>query len=126
LKTIKAIRPRKLELSIGGYPGPYFDVSFRNGQLLYGKSIAPGDNIELIEQPDDKAWQDFLATIQKIDIWDWESSYDNLDILDGTQWSIWITWGRYSVKSVGSNAYPDHFDKFLKAVNKLLGSQEFY
>lgn len=28
-------RPHKLEASIGGYPGPYYDVTLTDGELIY-------------------------------------------------------------------------------------------
>ena len=68
MKTIKASRPRKFEISTGGYSGPYFEVAYQNGELLYGKSPYPGIGLNVIEQPDDQSWEKILASLQKIDI----------------------------------------------------------
>ncbi len=124
--TIKAPRPRKLEISIGGYPDGYYTVAYRNKRLLYSHGYGSDEALSEIEQPSDEQWQSFLAEINRFKVWDWKENYrpDTL-ICDGTQWSLWITWGRRKVVSNSDNSYPDNFQTFLKAIRKLIGNKEF-
>jgi hypothetical protein len=63
-----------------------------------------------------------------------EESYCNPNVIDGTSWGIHIEYGKRTIKSSGSNAYPgtsDHsdskvFKRFCREVSRLLDGKDFY
>lgn len=59
--------------------------------------------------------EELLDGLHRLNIGKWRRSYDNRDILDGTQWEINIFFsdGHRPVRIWGSNAYPDNFNNFL-------------
>lgn len=123
---IKAPRPRKLEISIGGYPDGYFSLVYRDKVLRYKEASWNSDLVE-IEQPTEAQWQTYLSELNRLKVWNWKEDYQpEFVICDGTQWSLWITWGRCKVVSVGDNDYPKGFQSFLKAIRALIGGREFY
>ena len=124
------ILPQKLEVYIGGFSGPSFDIKLFKGKLLYSSHLyAEPESIT----PTPKAWEHYLTAMDKLDIWAWERKYDNLDVLDGTQWSVKINWGSKKVISAGSNCFPPdktfemsrQFKQFCSAVSDLLGGKDF-
>ena len=123
---IKAPRPRKLEISIGGYPDGYFNLIYRDKTLFYQAAGWDKDLVE-IEQPTEEQWQAFLSELNRLKVWNWKDNYQpEFVTCDGTQWSLWITWGRRKVVSSGDNDYPKGFQAFLKAIRALIGGREFY
>ena len=50
---------------------------------------------------------------------EWDEHYDDPDILDGTSWTITITYGNYKREWDGVNAYPPLWNRFIKAINSL-------
>ena len=71
-------------------------------------------------KPDSEKWAIFLIEIEKLRIWDWEASYHQMDMCDGSQWELQMTMGDKSVKSYGSNKLPKNFDQFKEALTELL------
>jgi len=52
--------------------------------------------------------------IGALKIENWKSHYDNLDVQDGTQWTLIITYtGEKSREYGGSNAYPSKWDDLV-------------
>lgn len=51
---------------------------------------------------------------------EWNNNYDNCLVLDGYSWHLNIISGIKTIKSGGSNAYPDNFKWFLEAVGVLI------
>lgn len=61
-------------------------------------------------------WQDLMDELAYIHMGEWKSEYMDLDICDGTQWSVDITYdnGTRSKHFGGSNKYPYNFERFLE------------
>ena len=70
--------------------------------------------------PDLIKWGAFLTEIEKLHVWDWEASYHQMDMCDGSQWELQMAIGDKSLKSYGSNKLPDNFDQFKEALTKFL------
>lgn len=102
-----------------------FHLKYRDGQLRYGRGIGYYREYETVEPPGEQQWLDFRNALEALDVWHWERSYDDISVLDGTQWEVAITWGRKRIRSQGSNAYPDGFDNFLHAVSQLIHNRKF-
>ena len=78
----------------------FYNGAADNGTLLY----------------EDTTWSGLLERIVAITK-DWEEQYNDLDILDGIQWSLDIEYANRKIKSYcGSNMFPDNFDDFLKVI----------
>ncbi|WP_433945541.1 hypothetical protein [Paenibacillus sp. SN-8-1] len=57
----------------------------------------------------------------KYRILNWENEYIDYNTLDGTQWTLDIELEDRSIHIVGSNAYPEEWERFCKAIRKLTG-----
>jgi hypothetical protein len=128
-------RPTKLHASIGGYFGTSYDVELCDSSVRYSSSR--GDDSRSIEsltdnspsdvtlEPTDQEWNDFLRALDSLGVWEWSPEYIFEGVMDGTSWSLEISWGDRSVTSGGSNEFPPTFDRFLKAVSALVGWRVF-
>ena len=112
----------KIEFSIGGYFNGYDILVYTiDGDNVYRSSkhyyrhiytdMQTGKNIDLNAE-------EFFCGLAKLHIGEWNSVYDDNDVLDGTQWDLKIHYsnGCEPVKFYGSNAYPYNFDKLLELV----------
>ena len=59
---------------------------------------------------------EFLQGISGLHIGEWKKEYEDLEVLDGTQWSIEIEYedDRKPVYIRGSNAYPNNFHELTE------------
>ena len=60
--------------------------------------------------------EEFIRGIADLHIGEWDKRYENLCVLDGTQWSISIEYedGKEPFEINGSNAYPYNFDELIE------------
>jgi hypothetical protein len=75
---------------------------------------------EVQHKPSPEKWNSFLAKLDELQVWDWKASYHRTDMCDGSQWELQLAIGDKSVKSYGSGLFPEKFDQFKEALNKLL------
>ena len=68
--------------------------------------------------PSEVEWKAFRETLDKIDFWRWKRKYFDTGILDGIQVEITIEYEKKK-KIYCSNAFPDEYDDFIKALSKL-------
>jgi hypothetical protein len=134
--------PERLQVSIGGHFGTSYGVCLEGGLLTY-KWSKPVQNFspkwdswsEQI-QPSDERWQAFRAALDRLSVWRWQQRYMDPEVCDGTGWSIEISYADKAIVSGGSNCFPDRagapisitqaksgdtFDRFCRAVSKLVG-----
>lgn len=107
----------EIEFSIGGFFGGYEmliytidgDNVYRSSQHSYSCHRVNTEAGNIIDM--DTA--EFLCEFAELHIGEWDSVYDDNDILDGTQWHLEIHYsnGCEPVRFYGSNAYPYNFDK---------------
>jgi len=127
----RAVIPRVFEVYIGGFFGPSYRISLVDGNLRYTNRADSMD--DAVIGPSTEAWVQFWATLDRIHAWEWQKSYDDLDVCDGTQWEITIKVGSRRLVSSGSNAYPPkgssnesrNFKSFCKAVSALVEGRAF-
>jgi hypothetical protein len=129
--------PYEFKATLGGFDGPSYKVELRNGALYYSVGhISKGNPIKITPSPKD--WKEFREALDNLNIWQWQINYPNLEVLDGTQWSLRIKYQDQSLETGGSNSYPkkggepsndteytEEFSKYTEAVRKLLGGKEF-
>ena len=60
--------------------------------------------------------EEFIRGIADLHIGEWKERYENLYVLDGTQWSISIEYedGKEPFEIYGSNAYPYNFEELIE------------
>ena len=60
--------------------------------------------------------EEFVRGIEALHIGEWKEKYENLCVLDGTQWSISIEYedGKEQFEIYGSNAYPYNFEELIE------------
>jgi hypothetical protein len=131
------MHPTHFQFQIGGYCGESHQIEFKRSKLLYRR--APGaykwkPAVEL--SPSDDAWAHFWQAVEAAGVWRWNDRYENLDVLDGTQWSLKMRHHGNSLICGGSNAYPGssapdylescEFGQFIKAARELTGKREIW
>ncbi len=112
----------RLTVSIGGYWSGTVtvDIDLNQRKLkwtymqageesVYEKSLRIGTVEKL---------QELLYDIKLLN---WKKEYVDLDILDGTQWSIEIRMNEKSKMINGSNAYPKDWDRFIREIKRISG-----
>ena len=116
--------PRNFSAYIGGFEGPTYLVELRDNALTYTSGPRNKPNHTRIT-PTAAQWQEFRQTLDALDVWRWRSNYTNNTFKDGTQWRISLEYADRALKTEGSNDYPKHFDRYLAAIQKLLGGKTF-
>jgi hypothetical protein len=144
---VKAL-PKRLCISIGGFFGPCYSLTFKKGRLTYtylqsrdsySQELGPQPQREEI-QPSAKQWQNFRSTLNRLNVWCWQAKYSDPAVCDGTGWSAKIVYSDRSLVSGGSNCFPGRdgralsisvherdntFENFCRAVGRLIG-REFH
>jgi hypothetical protein len=128
----ESMQPISFHFHIGGYCGESHEVEFKGGKLRYRRAEGAyvwGPIAELTVGDDD--WNRFWRALETAGVWQWKGRYENLDVLDGTQWSLKIKRRDRNVECSGSNAYPGsdtpdysptgEFGCFIQAVRNLTG-----
>ena len=116
--------PKTFSAYVGGFNGPTYLVELHDGVLTYTSGPRNEPNHAKIT-PTAAQWQEFRQTLDELDIWRWRPDYSNNAIKDGTQWRLDFAYSDRTLKLKGSNEYPKHFDRYLAAVQKLLGGKTF-
>ena len=144
--NLKAL-PKRLCISIGGFFGPCYEVTFKKGRLTY-TYLPPRDSCSQEPEPQReeirpsaKQWQAFRTVLNRLNVWCWQGNYPNSPMVcDGVGWSAEIAYSDRSLLSSGDNCFPgwdgraisitadetdNTFEKFCRAVAHLLG-REFH
>lgn len=129
------------EFYVGGYFGPshhlYIDGKRKNKLIRYAKTqggmyvdlkhpknpinFHPEVLLKEIPLPSEK-WLSFIKDLSTLEIPCWNDEYNNVAILDGTQWELIIRLpNRITFRKNGSNSYPPYWNKFTKILKKYVG-----
>ena len=66
-------------------------------------------------------WDALLKSLYRCYICDWKKRYVDNGVLDGTQWELTIQYANHKPLNIyGSNAYPPHWNKLMKAMKNLV------
>ena len=114
-----------IKASVGGYFGPSYlvviDLEGLNTNWIHweeGKEIETYQKKITVE-----AAASFIDQLKSVNLLNWKRKYENPGIRDGTGWQIEIyRKGRDLIKS-GDNAFPDQWDAFCSAIEKVVGSR---
>jgi hypothetical protein len=129
--------PDELEFSMSGYEAPSAFVVLRGDTVVLRRGhwapTSPGQIDSVKTVPSAQAWADFWTTVDEIGVNFWRRRYLAENIADGLGWSLHLSADGRTVKSYGSNAYPDsrgaehegewtpEFRAFMAAIEKLAG-----
>jgi hypothetical protein len=133
-------RPRAFEVYVGNFGGASYGVWWDGNRLVY-ESFLSGyeDRRELNLSPSTAQWRHFWETMDRIDVWAWNTRYERParepagQVRDGTHWSLTLACGDRRVESSGGSSGPGStelddcgpFDEFAGAVSRLLGDRPF-
>ncbi|WP_155887697.1 ImmA/IrrE family metallo-endopeptidase [Paucidesulfovibrio longus] len=135
----EGLAPDDFMVFVGGYMGKSYRVSLEAGLLRYevlGYGYHP-ENTQIVPVAA-KNWERFWRACDKCGVWGWLPDYPNPGVADGTQWEVQIRTSFRAIRTRGDNAFPavqDRddccgedsavFDRFLRAVSKLVGGLPF-
>ena len=124
--------PASMTVVVGGFTGPSDSYVWDGSTLVHVHAANAGDANPEITQgtPTAEAWTAFRQELDALEAWSWEKTYFNLDVQDGTQWTLQLEWDGRTIESSGSNAFPgspgpeygEQFDRFLAALVALAAS----
>ena len=126
------IVPKTLVFSEQSFGSEGYYVELCGEKLLFSTDYPPFWQLKslLNEEQDDESdgqaytipseaeWIAFRETLDKINFWRWKREYVDTGILDGVQVEITIEYEKKK-KIYCSNAFPDEYDDFKKALSKL-------
>lgn len=135
---IRPQHPISLNIGIGSFCGPLYQVKWEDDQLVY-RVYEEGEQTKILHvQPDKRSWEMFWKQMDAIGVWEWRDYYKpNHPVMDGTNWAMKLHVDHRCIESGGNNAYPvdGHcagadevtpcFSAFLKAVRRLMGHVSF-
>ncbi len=117
------VRPNHFHFEVGGFGDRQTLELSEDGEVVVKLGKA---NISWFykgaaqRKPDPEKWAAFMAKIDELQVWNWQESYYQMDMCDGSQWELQLAMGDKTVKSYGSNKIPENFDQFKEALNELL------
>jgi hypothetical protein len=131
--------PKTFSTDIGGFMGSSYSVELHNGVLTYTSSGFGHSNPKRESfTPTTAQWREFRQALDDLKVWQWRSRYPNNGTADGTQWSVKIIYTDRRLHAHGDNNYPDvggkpsgspdppkSFERYLAAVQQLLGGKNF-
>ena len=114
----------KLKACIAVFMGLSYkvEIDFLRGkaeyEILEGLYAEPAkETIYLIPEKMNK----LIDNLKNMDMLNWQSRYENFNVLDGTSWVVEISIKGNNHLFEGSNAYPNQWDRFCKALEEALG-----
>lgn len=130
--------PKHFSASIGGAMDGYYHLELHNGTLTYIDPNRPATRKGRIAiRPTAKQWREFRQALDDLNIWQWQTHYRSRAV-DGTQWTLDISYDEKAIKTFGDNSYPDAagkpnnkpgytatFNRYLDAIKKLIDGRNF-
>lgn len=111
-----------LHATVGGYFEGYYGVSihFQNKNLIWKYSF-DSDSVEKKLSGTDIAM--FMKGLKMVDLLNWKREYEELGVLDGTQWEVEIIREKRNLKRSGSNKFPAEWETFCKLIRSISGAE---
>jgi hypothetical protein len=102
--------PLSLEKFIGGYLGSSYSVKLERDCLVY----QPLEVLEISPSPGE--WEAFRQQIDQLDVWSWESDYEDPGVVDGTNWTVDLKYPDKGISSEGGNNLSGYFKSTVQLV----------
>lgn len=124
LSSSKMRPPACLQFRIGGFAGSSWELAWIGGQLWFREGDARQGPLDWkpwqpFEPPDAEHWARLHDLMDEGKVWEWPKKCVDHDVLDGTQWSLKIRWGRHRRSVHGENAFPAGFDQIAEVLRGL-------
>lgn len=119
---------QKLHFSLGGYFSDYnYTLNYDHGTLEIERMEMPYNGFDLkVKKINAGKKGTLIASLNELKILDWKKEY-NLDMCDGTQWELKITYnGNLKKKVYGSNDFPESFNDFLNILRAFITNKAFF
>lgn len=117
--------PRRLTFWIGGFMSSGLTLEWdgtrlrrRPREARWSEPLDP-ETWEDLPTPNQAAWRDLAQELEEVGAWTWPTDSNDLEIMDGTQWSLKIRWGGRRWSGGGSNAYPPGFERIQLLLERL-------
>jgi hypothetical protein len=111
----------KIKAFVGGYFGSNYNVEidFVNLRVFWAEGF--NEEIQLVKNITHTEAEDFVFKLQFTNLLNWKSKYVDIDILDGTQWSIDIETDKRKIHLYGSNKLPKTWIMFYSLIEDFIG-----
>lgn len=131
VQAAPAHSPEQFKISVSGIRSGK-SIELRDGKLICSSLEYWRPVREKASKPSAQAWKAFRAELDQLAAWDWEGSYVNPQVEDGTQCSVSIRYSDKFIESSGRNQFPGDgrsvvppggisisFRQFIASVGKL-------
>ena len=98
-------------------------LTLEGGEVMVTPAASPP---VIAYSPSNEEWNEFLESLERLDVASWEESYNDSSILDGTQWHFQIRTESFEIYTGGSNAYPENFNGLIMSINKLISFDDLF
>lgn len=124
---MKIRKLKYFEFSIGGYSYGYKKLVLRDFSYhCYFDRFELQNDISPPLHLSEEEMEKFIKGLNESDLLTWDKEYQNNLILDGTQWSVKMTYNGNLKKHIyGSNDCPKGFEKLIVACDYLIGESFF-
>ena len=96
--------PLSLEIFIGEYLGSSYSVKLERDCLVYQPYTDGYQPLEVLEiSPSPGEWEAFRSQIDQLDVWSWDSDYEDPGAMDGTSWTVDLKYPDKGISSEGGN-----------------------
>jgi len=111
----------RINASIGGFfqGNEIFIIDFLNLEVILEKSCVKTDKAVIKKPITNKLAKKLKKKLKEINLLDWKEKYIDLEILDGTQWSVEIIIEKRIIRKHGSNKYPKEWELFHSMLDSL-------
>ena len=109
---------------VGGFTGRSYQVEINMTDSTAEYKVLESGYTPLTEETiilEVEQMKKLLRVLDKVDILNWDEHYDNIDVLDGTSWSVELMFNSTVFQTGGSNAYPEQWNKFCGVLEKVIG-----
>jgi hypothetical protein len=98
----------KLYFNIGSYFGKSFKIELFNDKIIFSENVGKFTKAQKVFDLDKHRIDNFIKSLDIINVWAWRGNYINAGISGGTQWEFEVVCKNgCQIKAIGSNKYPD-------------------
>ena len=111
--------------SVGGFFGPNYcvEADIKQGKVNYSCTEG-GEGVASEKTITDEDWKKLITGLKRCDFEYWLDDYNDPGILDGTQWSVEVTFeGGAELRKRGSNSYPGRWKQFCRLMSRFIGER---
>jgi hypothetical protein len=122
-------QPVELGIGVGAERGEQFSLELHGDALQYHRASWMREDETATVTPDEAAWREFRAALERLPGWPWQGRYDGPGG-DGFAWAVNVAFADgVAARCSGHDAYPDDdaraFRELCRAVSRLTGGLEF-